>query len=151
MVNLDTQRITDAVARMFIRERCSGVLREFKLKVRKRVDLIALNRNGLITIVEIKFSPKDFLSDKKWIEYIEWADKFYFGVGENFPLEILPEAEKSGILITDGFDCHEVQPAPLKKMNGLRRSTLVREIAKVSMRRVEYSCNQLLRKPNLTS
>ena len=144
MIKLDTQRITDAVARMFIHERSNGVLREFKLKVRRRVDLIALSSKGHIAIVEIKSSPQDFLNDKKWTEYIEWADEFYFGVGEDFPLKILPEAERAGIIITDGFDCHEVQPAPFKKLNGLRRNTLVREIAKVSMRRIEYNCNALL-------
>ena len=148
MSKLDTQRITDAVARMFIRERKNGVLREFKLKVRRRVDLIAVSEKGHISIVEIKSSPQDFFSDKKWTEYIEWADKFYFGVGEDFPLKILPEAERSGIIITDGFDCHEVQPAHFKKLNRLRRNTLIREIAKVSMNRVEYGCNGLLRNPN---
>ena len=151
MSKLDTQKITDAVARMFIRERNNGVLREFKLKVRRRVDLIAVSEKGDISIVEIKSSPQDFFSDKKWTEYIEWADKFYFGVGEDFPLKILPEAERSGVIITDGFDCHEVQPAPLKKLNGLRRNTLIREIAKVSMNRVEYGCNGLLRSPNSAS
>ena len=35
MIKLDTQRITDAVARMFIHERSNGVLREFKLKSTK--------------------------------------------------------------------------------------------------------------------
>ncbi len=148
MSKLDTQRITDAVARMFIRERNNGVLREFKLKTRRRADLIALSRDGQISIVEIKSSLQDFLSDKKWTEYIEWADKYYFGVGEDFPLDILPKEDQCGIIITDGFDCHEVQSAPLKKLNGLRRNTLVREIAKVSMNRVEYGCNGLLRNPN---
>ena len=146
MSKLDTHKITDAVARMFIRERNNGVLREFKLKVRRRVDLIAVSEKGHIAIVEIKSTPQDFLSDKKWTEYIEWADKFYFGVGEDFPLEILPKADRAGIIITDGFDCHEVQPAPFKKLNGSRRNTLVREIAKVSMRRAEYNCNDLLAK-----
>tara|TARA_B100000575_G_C22900051_1_gene523265 strand:- start:193 stop:720 length:528 start_codon:yes stop_codon:yes gene_type:complete len=151
MTKLDTQRITDAVARMLVREQSNGVLREFRLKGRRRADLIALNKDGHIAIVEIKSSPQDFLRDKKWTEYIEWADKFYFGVGKDFPLEILPEAERSGIIITDGYECHEVQPAPFKRINGLRRSRLVREIAKVSMRRIEYSRNGLLKKLNSVS
>ena len=144
MALIHPQRITNAVARMFIRERNNGVLREFKLKTRRRADLIALSRNGQISIVEIKSSPQDFLSDRKWTEYLQWADKYYFGVGEDFPLDILPKEDHCGIIITDGFDCHEVQPAPFKKLNGLRRNTLVREIAKVSMRRIEYNCNALL-------
>ena len=151
MSEMDTRRITDAIARMLIRDRHDGVLREFKLRVPRRVDLIALSKNGHISIVEIKSSPQDFLSDKKWTEYIEWADKFYFGVGDDFPLELLPDAKSCGIIKTDGFDCHEFQPAPFKKLNGLRRGTLVREIAKVSMRRVEYNCNDLLKTPSSAS
>ena len=147
MLKLDAKRITDAIACMLIRDRRNGVLREFKLKTRRRADLIALSRNGQISIVEIKSSPQDFLSDRKWTEYLQWADKYYFGVGEDFPLDILPKEDHCGIIITDGFDCHEVQSAPLKKLNGLRRNKLVQEMAKVSMRRVEYKHNDLLRLP----
>ena len=64
---------------------------EFKLRTRRRADLIALSRDGQISIVEIKSSPQDFLSDGKWTEYLQWADKYYFGVGEDFPLDILPK------------------------------------------------------------
>ena len=151
MSKLDTRRITDAIALMLIRDRRNGVLREFKLRVPRRVDLIALSKNGHISIVEIKSSPHDFRNDKKWTEYIEWADKFYFGVGDDFPLQLLPDAERCGIIITDGFDCHEFQPAPFKKLSGSRRGALVRAIAKVSMRRVEYNCNDLLRTPSSAS
>ena len=147
MVNLNTKRITDVIARMFVRELGYGVLREFKLRVRRRVDLIVLGENNQICIVEIKSSPQDFLKDKKWNEYVEWADKYYFGVGADFPKEILPSQDCCGIIITDGFDCHEAQPAPLKKLNSMRRNALVREIAKVSMRRAEHACNSLLKMP----
>ena len=76
---LSTQRITDAIARSYF-EQGDGVLREFKLKNRRRVDLVTINDKGWIIIIEIKSSPADFLSDKKWGEYIDWADQFYFGV-----------------------------------------------------------------------
>ena len=55
MTKLDTQRITDAVARMLVREQSNGVLREFRLKGRRRADLIALNKDGHIAIVEISY------------------------------------------------------------------------------------------------
>ena len=76
---LTTQRITDAIARSYYVKN-EGVLREFRLTVRRRVDLITVSYKGWITIIEIKSSPDDFRNDKKWIEYIEWADQFYFGV-----------------------------------------------------------------------
>ena len=138
---LTTRRITDAIARSYY-DQGDGVLREFRLKVRRRVDLIAMTNKGLITIIEIKSSPEDFRSDKKWGEYIEWADRFYFGVGDNFPIDILPK--EHGIIKTDGFDCHEARPSPVNKLNGSRRNTLVRNMAKASMRRIEHERNDLI-------
>ena len=138
---LSTQRITDAIARSYYGQG-DGVLREFKLTVKRRVDLVTINDEGWITIIEIKSSVADFQSDRKWGEYIEWADQFYFGVAHNFPIDILPK--EHGIITTDGFDIYEAQPSPVHKLNGSRRNTLVRKLAKVSMRRIEYERNDLI-------
>jgi hypothetical protein len=64
---LNTERITDAIARSYY-EQGDGVLREFKLRVKRRVDLITINDKGWITIIEIKSSLADFRNDKKWNE-----------------------------------------------------------------------------------
>ena len=138
---LTTQRITDAIARSYYSQG-DGVLREFRLKVRRRVDLITMTNKGWITIIEIKSSPEDFRNDKKWGEYIEWADQFYFGVGDNFPIKILPK--EHGIITTDGFDCHKARPSMENKLNGSRRNALVRNLAYASMRRIENECNDLI-------
>ena len=138
---LNTERITDAIARSYY-EQGDGVLREFKLRVKRRVDLITINDKGWITIIEIKSSLADFRNDKKWNEYIEWADQFYFGVAHNFPISNLPK--EHGIITTDGFDIYEAQPSPVQKLNGSRRNTLVRKLAKASMRRIEYDRNNLI-------
>ena len=138
---LSTQRITDAIARSYYGQG-DGVLREFKLKNRRRVDLVIINEKGWIIIIEIKSSPADFLSDKKWGEYIDWADQFYFGVAHNFPIGILPK--EHGIITTDGFDVYQAQPSPVQKLNGSRRNNLIRKMAKASMRRIEQERNDLI-------
>ena len=138
---LNTQRITDAIARSYFGQG-NGVLREFKLKNRRRVDLVTINDKGWIIIIEIKSSPEDFLSDKKWGEYIDWADQFYFGVAYNFPISILPK--EHGIITTDGFDVYQAQPSPIHKLNGSRRNTLICKMAKASMRRIEQERNALI-------
>ena len=138
---INTKRITDAIARSYY-EQGNGVLREFKLRIKRRVDLVTINDKGWITIIEIKSSVADFRNDKKWNEYIEWADQFYFGVAHYFPIEILPK--EHGIITTDGFDMHEAQPSPVQKLNGSRRKTLFRKLAKASMRRIEYDRNDLI-------
>ena len=138
---LNTQRITDAIARSYFGQG-DGVLREFKLKNRRRVDLVTINDKGWIIIIEIKSSPEDFLSDKKWGEYIDWADQFYFGVAHNFPISILPK--EHGIITTDGFDVYQAQPSPIHKLNGSRRNNLICKMAKASMRRIEQERNDLI-------
>ena len=135
--HIPAERITGAIARMFI-ERGDACLREFTLRSGRRVDLIAIGSGGEITIVEVKSSRQDFISDRKWQAYLEWADRFYFAVAEGFPRDLLPGPDKSGIIITDGFDCFEVQPAPLAKLAGQRRNHLTRRLAHVAMRRIEF-------------
>ena len=134
---IPAERITGAIARMFI-ERGDACLREFTLRSGRRVDLIAIGSGGEITIVEVKSSRQDFISDRKWQEYPEWADRFYFAVALGFPRDLLPGPDESGIIITDGFNCLEVQPAPLAKLAGQRRNHLTRRLAHVAMRRIEF-------------
>ena len=68
-----------------------SVLVEFRLKSKRRVDVMGLNRNGKFAIVEIKSSVNDFRSDKKWRDYRPFADQLYFAVANGFPIEILPK------------------------------------------------------------
>ncbi|MBU74740.1 MAG: hypothetical protein CMM73_03415 [Rhodospirillaceae bacterium] len=133
---LTADRITTAVSRLFM-ERGAACIREFTVRTGRRVDLMVLGNKRDITIVEVKSSRQDFTSDTKWPDYIEWADKFYFAVAEDFPLEILPGSERCGIIITDGFDCHIVQKAPAIKLATARRTHLVTRMAQKAMRRLE--------------
>ena len=106
--SLTTARITAAVARLFL-DHGKACIREFTVRTGRRADLMMLGPNREITIIEVKSSRQDFTSDRKWHEYIEWADRFYFAVAEDFPRDILPGPDICGIIITDGFDCHVVQ------------------------------------------
>ena len=139
--HLGTDRITDAVARMFS-ERGDACLREFTLRSGRRVDVIAIGRGGEITIVEVKSSRQDFQSDRKWPDYLEWGDRFYFAVSDSFPRDMLPGPDTCGILITDGFDCLEVQEPPLTKLAAQRRNHLTRRLAHVAMRRLEFGSSR---------
>ena len=134
---ITTSRITDAIARMFV-ERGDACLREFTLRTGRRVDIIAIDSGGRITIIEVKSSRQDFLSDRKWHEYPEWADRFYFAVADDFPRDILPGSDECGIIITDGFDCLELRAAPESRLAAQRRGHLTRQIAHVAMRRLEF-------------
>ena len=133
---LTADRITTAVSRLFM-ERGAACIREFTVRTGRRVDLMVLGDKRDITIIEVKSSRQDFTSDTKWPEYIEWADRFYFAVAEDFPREILPRPDRCGIIITDGFDCHIVRDAPAMKLAAARRTHLVTRMAQKAMRRLE--------------
>ena len=110
-------------------------LPEFSLKTGRRPDICCLGKDGKVILIEVKSSIADFKSDNKWHEYCEWADEFYFAVGDDFPLELLPEAEQCGIFITDGFDVHLLRQAPHKKLAAARRHHLTRRLARTAMMR----------------
>jgi hypothetical protein len=136
--SLTAARITAAVARLFL-DHGNACIREFTVRTGRRADLMVLGPKRDITIIEVKSSRQDFTSDQKWQEYIEWADRFYFAVAEDFPRDILPGPDICGIIITDGFDCHIVQEAPASKLAGTRRTHLVTRLAHVAMRRLEWA------------
>lgn len=136
--HLTADRITTAVARLFM-ERGAACIREFTVRTGRRADLMILGDKREITIIEVKSSRQDFMSDQKWPEYIDWADRFYFAVAEDFPRNILPGSDQCGIIITDGFDCHIIQEAPVTRLAGARRTHLVTRLAHKAMRRLEWA------------
>ncbi|MEM6306395.1 MAG: MmcB family DNA repair protein, partial [Pseudomonadota bacterium] len=56
-----------------------------------RVDVMALGPKGEIWVVECKSSRADFTSDHKWQNYLDWCDRYFWAVGPDFPLDILPD------------------------------------------------------------
>ncbi|QIK40310.1 MmcB family DNA repair protein [Pontivivens nitratireducens] len=98
-----------------------------------RVDVIGLTAKGEIWIVECKSSLGDFRSDAKWQNYLEWCDRFFWAVPQDFPVEVLPE--DTGLMIADRFDAAIVRDAPLEKMPGARRKAMTLKLARAAMRR----------------
>ncbi len=131
---MDANRICAAVMRYYT-EAGYGCLAEFTLTTGQRPDIACLAKDGEITLIEIKSSVADFRADQKWQDYKPWTDRLYFAVGDDFPLEMLPDESHCGIIVTDGFDCHIHQDAPLHKLAGARRSSVIRRLALTAMRR----------------
>ena len=57
-----------------------AVLAEVPLANGRRADLVALDRGGTITLVEVKASRADFVADRKWQDYLDYCDRFSFAV-----------------------------------------------------------------------
>jgi Uncharacterized protein conserved in bacteria len=83
------QRLCRGVCRLF-EDLGYAALTEFPLANGRRVDVIALDGAGGTAIIEIKSSVTDFRTDRKWQEYLEFCDRFYFAVAPEFPQSLLP-------------------------------------------------------------
>ena len=76
-------------------------LLEFPLANGRRADILALGRGGDLAIIEIKTSVADFRADRKWTQYRDFADRFYFAVPKFFPAALIPE--DCGLIVADAF------------------------------------------------
>ncbi|MEM6908880.1 MAG: MmcB family DNA repair protein [Pseudomonadota bacterium] len=132
------------IARLFAR---NGIwcLSEMPLKNGRRADLMGIDAKGLIIIVEIKVSRNDLLGDQKWPEYLEFCDRFFWGVPpslERGPL--LSEAyqpERCGIIVADAYDGEIIRQAALAQLAPARRKAQVERLARAALRRHTMLCD----------
>jgi hypothetical protein len=100
-------------------------LLEFPLATGRRADIIALGRGGELAIVEVKSSIADFRADRKWVEYRDFADRFYFAVPNDFPVALIPE--DCGLIVADRFAASLIRDGnPSTLAPGRRRALTLR-------------------------
>lgn len=100
-------------------------LLEFPLANGRRADILALGRNGELAIVEVKSSVADFRADRKWAEYRDFADRFYFAVPKLFPVALIPE--ECGLIVADAFAASLIRDGGITMLApGRRRAVTLR-------------------------
>lgn len=99
-----------------------------------RVDLLALGRKSEIWIIECKSSREDFMSDKKWQNYLPWCDQYFWAVPTDFPVDILPE--QTGVFWADGYDAELMRDAPISTLSPARRKSIIHRFARRAARRL---------------
>ena len=112
-----------------------ATLTEFPLASGRRVDVIAIDGGGKVVIVEIKSCATDFRTDRKWTEYLEFCDAFYFAVDAGFPQALLPDGH--GLMVADAYGAEIVRPAPAGSMNGSRRKAQLLRVALTASQRLQ--------------
>ena len=93
-----------------------------------RVDVMALGPKGEIWVIECKSSRADYLSDQKWRGYLDWCDRFFWAVDQEFPTDLLPE--ETGLIIADGYDAEILRMGPESKLAAPRRKVVVQKFAR---------------------
>lgn len=107
---------------------------EFKLGNGRRVDVMAVDRSGFLTVVEIKSSAADYRSDRKWQDYLSWCNAFYFAVPETFDRGMLPDGV--GVMVADAYSAAVVAPSPEFALAPARRKALTLRFAMTAGRRL---------------
>jgi hypothetical protein len=134
MITLGAADIRRGVARA-LAAADQAVVTELALANGRRADLVALDRTGMITLIEVKASRADFLADRKWRAYLDYCDRFYFAVADGFPLELLPAAE--GLIRADRFAAEILREAPVRGLPAARRKALLIRFARAAAGRLQ--------------
>ncbi len=130
---LSAQRLSRGVCRA-LSALGYATLMEFPLASGRRVDVIAVNGVGEIVIVEIKTCTADYRADRKWSEYLEYCDAFYFAVPIDFPLALMPP--ECGLMVADGYGAEILRRVAPQPMNSRRRRAQTLRLAVAAMQRL---------------
>ena len=137
-MELETSKNFNTIARGVMRHFSKvglSSLCEFSPTRGLRVDIITFGMSDEIWIVECKSGQNDFKSDKKWKNYLDWCDRYFWAVDANFPIGILPS--DTGVIIADSYDASILRDSPLNKLSAARRKKIMNSVAR-------SACNRLL-------
>lgn len=131
--------VARGICRLFARNDV-WCLPEMPLRCGRRADLMGIDAKGRVVIVEIKVSRADLLGDAKWPDYLDYCDRFYWGLPpelDRAPLDgeaFLPE--RCGVIVADGYDAEIVRPAASRQLAPARRKVEIERLARASLRRL---------------
>ncbi|MFT3728787.1 MAG: MmcB family DNA repair protein [Terricaulis sp.] len=128
-----TAALARGVTRMLADHGLASVL-EVPLANGRRADIMALTASGQIWIVETKSCLADYACDQKWPDYLDYCDKFFFGVTEDFPRELIPE--DAGLIVADGFGGAILRDTAVRPLAGARRKSVTLTFARLAALRL---------------
>ena len=108
-----------------------------------RVDVMALGPKGEVWVIECKSGRADYAADRKWQNYLEWCDRFFWAVDTDFPAAILPV--ETGLIVGDDYDAEILRMAPEQALAPARRKVMLQKFARHAALRL-----QALRDPGIS-
>lgn len=93
-----------------------------------RMDVLALGPKGELWVIECKSGRADYMADHKWQFYLEFADRFFWAVDQDFPTDLLPP--ETGLMIADGYDAEILRLGPATPLPGARRKAMTQKFAR---------------------
>lgn len=105
----------------------------------RRADLMAIDGKGGLTIVEIKVAKADLVGDCKWVDYLDYCDRFFWAVPPVLA-RILDEERylpgEAGLIVADRYDAAIVREATLRPLAPARRKAELLRFARGAARRL---------------
>ena len=121
---LAAQDVARGVTRLFFKQD-KFALCEVPLPNGRRADMMAIDARGVLTIVEIKVARGDLLGDRKWPDYLDYCDRFFWAVPPGFNLDPFEEEMFQpgvcGLIVADRYDAAVVREAASRTLAPARR------------------------------
>ena len=112
---------------------------EMPLRNGRRADLMGIDLKGQVVIVEIKTARADLLGDGKWPDYLDFCDRFYWGLSPELDRAVLEgedyRPDCCGVIVADSYDAEIVRPAPSLSLPAARRKVEMERLARAALRR----------------
>jgi hypothetical protein len=130
--------VARGVTRLFCRHDQFAIC-EMPLPNGRRVDMMAIDAKGELTIVEIKVAKADLVGDGKWLDYLDYCDRFYWAVPPH--LASICEAERflpceAGLIVADRYDAVLAREAAYRPLAAARRKSELLHFARRAARRL---------------
>ena len=142
--------IARGVTRLFCRQDLFAIC-EMPLPNGRRADLMAIDRKGGLTIVEIKVAKADLIGDCKWTDYLEYCDRFFWAVPPHLA-RILEEERyqpgDAGLIVADRYDAAIVREAAHRPLVPARRKAGLLRFARHAARRIAVQIDPSLGEAN---
>ena len=129
-----TRGVTRGAARL-LRAHGFSVVLEMTFANGRRADVAGLGARSEFVIVEVKSGIEDFRTDRKWREYADFCDRFFFAVAPDFPTGALPL--EPGLIMADSYSGEFLREAPAHPLNAARRKAVTAQFARLSADRLQ--------------
>ena len=130
--------VARGVTRLFCRQDLFAVC-EIPLPNGRRADLMAIDPKGELTIVEIKVAKSDLIGDGKWLDYLDYCDRCFWGVPPHLAA-ILEEdrylPKEAGLIVADRYDAAVIREATHRPLAPARRKAELLHFARRAARRL---------------
>lgn len=137
--SLAANDVLRGIGRLFARNDI-WCLPEMPLRNGRRADLMGIDAKGHVIIVEIKVSRADLMGDGKWTDYLDFCDRFFWGLPPELDHACMESEaflpDQCGLIVADGYDAEILRPAPLRQIASARRKVEVERLARASLRRL---------------